>query len=62
MIRLLRRALQVFGVYATVLAATIVAGFLAQRFGTWAAVLWGVGILTGLAIYVRRRLGQSRAE
>lgn len=62
MSRLARRALLLFAVYATVLAAVVVAGFLGQAVGIWASILWGVGILAGLAIYGRKRLSQSRTE
>jgi hypothetical protein len=42
--------------------AVVVAGFLGQAVGIWASILWGAGILAGLAIYGRKRLSQSRAE
>jgi hypothetical protein len=59
--RLSRKALLVFGIYAAVLAAMIVGGFLAAAVGIWAAVLWGVGILVGLALATRQRLqGRKR--
>lgn len=48
MSRLARRALLLLGTYVTVLAAVVVAGFLAGALGIWAAILWGVGILTAL--------------
>jgi hypothetical protein len=60
--RLARRALFLFGGYTAVLAAVVVAGFLGQAVGIWASILWGVGILAGLALYGRKRLSQSRAE
>jgi hypothetical protein len=60
--RLARRALLLFAVYTTVLVAVVVAGFLGQAVGIWASILWGAGILAGLAIYGRKRLSQSRAE
>lgn len=62
MSRLARRALLLFAAYATVLAAVVVAGFLGQAVGIWASVLWGVGIVAGLAIYWRKRLTQARVE
>jgi hypothetical protein len=58
--RLARRALLLFAAYTTVLAAVVVAGFLGQAVGIWASILWGVGILAGLAIYGRKCLSQSR--
>jgi hypothetical protein len=60
--RLARRALLLFGIYATVLAAVVVAGFLGEALGIWAAILWGVGIFAGLAIYGRQRLNQSHGN
>lgn len=60
--RLLRRALLVFGTYAAVMVAVIVAGFLGAALGIWASILWGVGVLTGIAVYGRRRLQQSRGD
>jgi hypothetical protein len=60
--RLARRALFLFGGYTAVLAAVVVAGFLYGALGIWASILWGVGILGGLALYGRKRLSQSRAE
>jgi hypothetical protein len=38
-----------FGIYASVLAAVVVAGFLDGAIGIWASILWGVGVLVGLA-------------
>ena len=61
MLRLLRRALLLFAAYAAVLAAIVVAGFLGSAIGIWASILWGAGILAGLAIYVRQRLQRSRS-
>jgi hypothetical protein len=60
--RLARRALLLFAAYAAVLAAVVIAGFLGQAVGIWASVLWGVGILAGLAIYGRKRLSESRSQ
>lgn len=61
MLRLTRKALLLFGIYATILAAVVVAGFLGAAVGIWAAILWGVGILIGLAVVARLRL-QGRRE
>jgi hypothetical protein len=60
MLRLTRKALLLFGIYASILAAVVVAGFLGQAVGIWAAILWGVGILIGLAIFARQRLQGRR--
>ena len=57
--RLLRRALLLFGIYAAVIAAVIVAGFLGETLGIWASILWGAGVLAGIAIYGRRRLART---
>lgn len=56
MLRLIRRATLLFAAYASLLFAVGVAGFLAAAVGTWAAILWGVTILAGLALYGRQRL------
>jgi len=58
--KLPRRALILFSLYAVILVAVVVAGFLGEALGIWAAILWGVGIIAGLAIYGRQRLTQSR--
>jgi hypothetical protein len=60
LLRLFRKALLLFGIYATVLAAVVVAGFLGSAIGIWASILWGVGILVGLALYARRRIVRQR--
>jgi hypothetical protein len=57
--RLSRKALLLFGIYAAILAAVVVAGFLGQAVGIWASILWGVGILIGLGLVVRQRLQQN---
>jgi len=54
--RLSRRALLLLGIYVTVLALVVVAGFLGAALGIWASILWAVGVLTGIATYRRRRL------
>jgi hypothetical protein len=59
-LRLARRAFLLFCAYAALLAAVVVAGFLAEALGIWASILWGMGILAGLTIYGRKRLSQSR--
>jgi hypothetical protein len=38
----------VFGIYTAVLLAVVIAGFIGQAVGIWAAILWGVAILTGV--------------
>jgi hypothetical protein len=61
MLRLFRRALLLFGAYVALLAVVVVAGFLGNVIGIWAAILWGAGVLAGLAIYGRQRLQRSRS-
>jgi hypothetical protein len=53
--RLFRKALLLLGIYVAVMVAVIVAGFLAEALGIWASILWGVGVLAGIAVYARRR-------
>lgn len=54
-----RRALLSLATYLALPLPVIVAGFLGAKFGIWAAILWGVILLTGLAAYMSRR---SRSE
>ena len=49
------RAIWLFVTYAAVLAAVVVAGFLGQALGLWAAILWGCGLVLAVATYVKRR-------
>jgi hypothetical protein len=37
------------------LLPVVAAGFLATAVGIWAAILWGLALLAGLALYVRQR-------
>jgi len=60
--RLARRAILLFGGYLAVILAMIIAGFLGAAVGIWASVLWGVAVIAGLALYLRRRTRQSHAE
>jgi len=34
----------------------VAAGFLAAAVGIWAAILWGILLITGIALLVRRRI------
>lgn len=61
MFRLLHRALFLFGAYVALLATVVVAGFLGGAVGIWASVLWGVGVLAGVVVYVRRHLARKAA-
>lgn len=60
LLRLFRKALLLFGIYASVLAAVVIAGFLGSAIGIWASILWGAGVLVGLALYIRRRVVRRR--
>jgi len=55
-------SLSSLGAYVALLMAVGFAGFLGAAIGIWASILWGVGVLTGIAIYGRRRLHQSRSR
>lgn len=57
--KLSRKALLLCGIYAAVLVAMVIAGFLAAAVGIWAAILWGIGIFIGLALVARGRLRPS---
>lgn len=59
--RLGGRALLLFGAYVAVIAAVVVAGFLGSAVGIWASVLWGVALLGGLVLYLRRRSRQPQS-
>lgn len=56
MARLFRRALWLFLGYTGVLAAVVLAGFLAGAVGLWAALLWGAALLGVAFILVRQRM------
>ena len=49
-----RRAILLFGAYAALLLAVVVAGFIGQAVGVWAAVVWGVAVIAGLILFGRR--------
>jgi predicted MFS family arabinose efflux permease len=53
----LGQAIAVFGFYAAVLLGIVIAGFIGQAVGTWAAVLWGVVAFAGIVLYQQRRRG-----
>jgi hypothetical protein len=55
MARLLKRAVQYGAGYLGVILAVIAAGFLANRLGWWAAVLWVVLLGTGIYLVANRR-------
>jgi hypothetical protein len=52
--RLGRRTILIFGIYFAVLLAAVIAGFIGQAVGIWAAVLWGAAFIGGLILYGRR--------
>ncbi len=54
MLRLIHRAALLFGAYAGLLLAVVVAGFLAAAIGIWAAILWGLALLAGLTLDMRQ--------
>jgi hypothetical protein len=60
--RLARRAVLVFGIYAAILLAVVIAGFIGQTVGIWASVLWGVVVIAGVLLYIRRRRVRSVAS
>jgi hypothetical protein len=57
--RLGSRAVQLFIAYTALLAAVVVAGFLGQKLGLWAAIVWGCALLLAIAIYVNRQRAQD---
>jgi hypothetical protein len=60
--RLAGRALLLFAACASVLLAVVIAGFIGQRVGIWASVLWGAVLIGGVVFYLKRRRGQPRTE
>jgi hypothetical protein len=60
--RLGRRALLLFGAYAAVILAVVIAGFLGGAVGIWASVLWGAVLLGALVLYLRRRSRRPRID
>jgi hypothetical protein len=53
--RFLGRTIAVFGIYTAALLAVVIAGFIGQAVGIWAAVLWGVVVIAGVVVYGQRR-------
>jgi hypothetical protein len=51
--RLVGRTLLAFALYAAVILAVIIAGFIGQRIGIWAAVLWGILVIAAIVLYLR---------
>ncbi|MBA3834098.1 MAG: hypothetical protein H0X34_19855 [Chthoniobacterales bacterium] len=60
--RLARRAILAFGIYAALLLAVVIAGFIGQAVGIWAAVLWVVVVIAAVVLYVRRRREKAAAS
>jgi hypothetical protein len=58
--RLGSRALLLFGAYTAVILAVVIAGLFGEAVGIWASVLWGVVLLAGLVLYLRRRSRRPR--
>jgi hypothetical protein len=55
MLRLLRRAGWLLLCYVGVIVAVVAAGFFGGKFGIWASVLWGMVVIAGVAVFIRRR-------
>jgi hypothetical protein len=53
--RLLAEPSFLFAAYAAVILAIVIAGFIGQRVGIWASFLWGVVVIGGVVLYIRRR-------
>lgn len=43
------------GAYIALLLAVVIAGFIGQRVGIWATILWGAVVIAGVVLYARRR-------
>lgn len=41
--------------YVGVIVAVVAAGFFGGKFGIWASVLWGMVVIAGVAVFIRRR-------
>lgn len=52
----------IFGGYAALLLAVVIAGFIGSAVGIWASVLWGAVLIGGLVLYGRRRLRQPQVD
>jgi hypothetical protein len=50
------------GVYAALLLAVVIAGFIGHAVGIWASLLWGAVLVVGLVLYGRRRLRQPQVD
>jgi hypothetical protein len=60
--RLLGRAARLFLAYSAVILAVIVAGFLGGAVGIWASILWGLMLVSGIALYRRRQRLRPRTD
>jgi hypothetical protein len=52
----------IFGSYAALLLAVVIAGFIGHAVGIWASVLWGAVLIGSLVLYGRRRLRKSQVN
>jgi hypothetical protein len=52
----------VFGSYAALLLAVVIAGFIGHAIGIWASALWGAVLIGGLVLYGRRRFRQPQVD
>jgi riboflavin transporter FmnP len=59
---MLGRAARLFVAYAAVILAVIVAGFLGSAVGIWASILWGLMLVSGIALYWRRQRRRPRTD
>jgi len=60
--RLGRKATLIFGSYAALLLAVVIAGFIGHAVGIWASVLWGAVLIGCLVLYGRRRFRQPQVD
>jgi len=52
----------IFGSYAVLLLAVVIAGFIGQAVGIWASILWGAVLIGCLVLYGRRRFRQPQSD
>jgi hypothetical protein len=62
MLTVTRRVTLLLAAYAALLLAVIAAGFLTSALGPWAAILWALALLGGVALYRGRRARRSTSE
>lgn len=52
----------VFGGYAALLLAVLIAGFIGHAVGIWASVLWGAVLIGSIVLYARRRFRRPQVD